>query len=647
MCGICGKINIEGKEIHRALISRMNSVLSHRGPDDEGIYIKSRSPGISHQLVSVGLGHKRLSIIDLSEAGKQPMSNEDKSLWMVFNGEIYNYRNLKKELEQKGHHFTSHTDCEVIIHLYEQEGIDCIKRLNGMFAFSLWDSKNQTLFLCRDRLGIKPLFYSWDGKSLIFASEIKSILCDPKVPKKIDWNALNLYLTFNYIPAPYTIFEKIKKLNPGYYIILRNKDLEIKQYWDIKRNTEPIVNGVKDIETYKKILFDLLENAVRMRMIADVPLGAFLSGGIDSSIIVGLMSRASDLPVNTYSIGYKDMPMFDETRYAREVAKFHHTNHHEIKLTSKDVLNVIPEVLTCFDEPFADSSAIPQFIVSRETKKHVKVALSGDGGDELFAGYRMYSGEYLYSRYKLLPRALRKKLIEPLLLSLPDSRDKYFLEYLRRAKKFIAGAEDRFEDRFFSWNEIFSRELRENLLKQKIMKFEEFNLDLGKGMVLKKLSSSEDDNINRMLYVDLKYSLPNDMLTKVDLMSMKNSLEVRVPLLDHRVVEFAFQLPGSLKLRGKKGKYILLETFKDILPPILLNRPKRGFEIPISKWLKSDLKFLINEHLSKRKIEQEGIFNFKPIEKLTSDLLSNRSDNSWHLWNLIVFQAWYARHFNL
>jgi asparagine synthase (glutamine-hydrolysing) len=467
------------------------------------------------------------------------------------------------------------------------------------------------------------------------------------VPKKIDWNALNLFLTFNYIPAPYTIFEKIKKLNPGCYIMVRNKVLEMKQYWDIERNNEPIANKTKDIEIYKKNLYDLLEDAVRMRMIADVPLGAFLSGGIDSSIIVGLMSRASDLPVNTYSIGYKDMPLFDETRYAREVAKFHHTNHHEIKLTSKDVLNVIPEVLTCFDEPFADSSAIPQFIVSRETKKHVKVALSGDGGDELFAGYRMYSGEYLYSRYKLLPRALRKKLIEPLLLSLPDSRDKYFLEYLRRAKKFIAGAEDRFEDRFFSWNEVFSRELRENLLKQKIMKFEEFNLDLGKDMVLKKLSSSEDDNINRMLYVDLKYSLPNDMLTKVDLMSMKNSLEVRVPLLDHRIVEFAFQLPGSLKLRGKKGKYILLETFKDILPPILLNRPKWGFEIPISKWLKSDLKFLINEYLSKRKIEKQGIFNYEPIEKLNSDLLSNRSDTSWHLWNLIVFQAWYSRHFNL
>jgi len=315
-------------------------------------------------------------------------------------------------------------------------------------------------------------------------------------------------------------------------------------------------------------------------------------------------------------------------------------------LSSKDVLDTIPEVLTCFDEPFADSSAIPTYIVSRETKKHVKVALSGDGGDELFAGYRMYSGEYRYSRYRLFPRILRKKLIEPLLLSLPDSRDKYLLEYIRRIKKFISGAQDKFEDRFFAWNEIFSREMRENIIKKE-MGADEIDLDLGKEMVLGMLNSIDSDNINRMLYVDLTNSLPNDMLTKVDLMSMKNSLEVRVPFLDHRLVEFVFHIPGDLKLRGKKGKYILLETFKDILPPSLLKRQKWGFEIPISKWLKSDLRFLIDEYLSEEKLERQEIFDFKPVEKLISDLFSNRSDTSWHLWNLIVFQDWYSRNFNL
>lgn len=646
MCGICGKINIEGKEIRRELIIRMNSVLTHRGPDDEGIYINNPSPGASHHLVSVGLGHKRLSIIDLSEAGRQPMSNEDKTIQMVFNGEIYNFKNLRKELEQNGHHFTSQTDCEVIIHLYEKEGIESIKKLNGMFAFALWDSKNQALFLCRDRLGIKPLFYSWDGKSLCFASEIKSILCNPEVSKKIDWNALNLYLTLNYIPAPYTIFKKIKKLEPGCYILVRKEGLEIKQYWDIGKGTEYYENKEKTFETYKKNLYDLLEDSVRIRLIADVPLGAFLSGGIDSSIIVGLMSRVSNSPINTYSIGYKDIPLFDETEYAREVAKLNDTHHHEIILSAKDVLDTIPEVLNSLDEPFADSSAIPQYIVSRETKKHVKVALSGDGGDELFAGYRMYSGEYWYSRYKLFPRVLRTKLIEPLLTSLPDSRDKYLLEHIRRIKKFVTGAKDRFEDRLFAWNEIFSEELREKIINKKKIESDKINPDLGKEMLLKRLSSFDRDNINRMLYMDLKISLPNDMLSKVDGMSMRNSLEVRVPFLDHRLVEYVFQIHGNLKLKGKKGKYILLETFKNILPPRLLNKPKWGFEIPISKWLKSELRFLINEYLSKKKIEAQGIFNFKPIEKLIDDLFRNRSDTSWHLWNLIVFQAWYSRHFH-
>jgi asparagine synthase (glutamine-hydrolysing) len=428
MCGISGKINFEGKEIPEELIRRMSAELSHRGPDDEGIYVHNGSPGTRQQSVSVGLGHKRLSIIDLSNAGHQPMANESRTVWIVSNGEVYGYKELQKKLEQKGHRFSSHSDCEAIIHLYEQEGIECLQKLNGMFAFALWDSRIQTLYLVRDRLGIKPLVYFSDGTSLIFASEIKSILRDSEVPKEMDWDALNLYLT------------------------ARNKSVEIRQYWDIDKDSKNEENEGCDIETCKKGLHDLLEEAVRMQLMADVPVGAFLSGGIDSSIIVGLMSRVSAQPVHTYSIGYKDMPLFDETRYAREVARFHHTNHHEILVTGQDILKIIPDVLTSFDEPFADSSAIPTYVVSRETKRHVKVALSGDGCDELFAGYKLYTGEYWYSRYSLFPRVLRKKIIEPFLLTLPDSRDKYSLEYLRRIKKFILGAEDSFEDRFYAWN---------------------------------------------------------------------------------------------------------------------------------------------------------------------------------------------------
>lgn len=637
MCGICGKLNVDGSPIDPALIKRMNDALSHRGPDDEGIYIEPSSPG-GHTSASVGLGHKRLSIIDLSAAGHQPMTNEDKTVWMVFNGEIYNFQDIKKELEAKGHRFTSNTDSETIIHLYEEEGIACLNRLNGMFSIALWDSRTRTLFLCRDRLGIKPLVYFWNGRSLVFASEIRGILCDPAVSKNIHWDALNLYLTLNYIPAPYTIFQNIYKLNPGSFLTIRNGEMNVEQYWDVRNAARRQTAEIESIDTYKDRLYRVLQDAVRLCLIADVPLGAFLSGGIDSSIIVGLMSRVSSAPVNTFSIGYEDIPMFDETHYAREVAALHRTHHHEIKLHSRDMRDVITDLLSWFDEPFADSSAIPTFIVSRETKRRVQVALSGDGGDELFAGYRVYSGEYWYSRYRRVPRILRKGLIEPLAGLIPDSRSQRSLEQLRRIKKFLKGAQDKFEDRFFLWNEIFSAQRREDLLGQRGICF-----DLGKNMLDERLNAFPGDAINRMLYADLTQSLPNDMLAKVDGMSMKNALEARVPLLDHRVVELAFQMPGHWKLRRGKGKHILLETFKDILPPSLLNRPKWGFEIPIGQWLKTDLKFLIDDYLSKERIQRQGIFEYASIRQLIQDLRSNRADTSWQLWNLIVFQAWYSR----
>jgi asparagine synthase (glutamine-hydrolysing) len=637
MCGICGKLNVDGNPVDPALIQRMNDALAHRGPDDEGIHIEPSSPR-RPGCASVGLGHKRLSIIDLSTAGRQPMTNEDKTVWMVFNGEVYNFQDIKKELLAKGHRFSSHTDSETIIHLYEEEGIGCLKRLNGMFSIALWDSRTQTLFLCRDRLGIKPLVYFWDGRSLVFASEIRGVLCDPAVSKDIHWGALDLYLTFNYIPAPHTIFQNIYKLNPGSFLTVHNGELKTEQYWDVK-NVRPSQPGVIESTTaYKNRLYHALKDAVRLCLIADVPLGAFLSGGVDSSVIVGLMSLLSPSPVNTFSIGYEDMRMFDETHYAREVAAMHRTNHHEIKLHSRDMRGVMTDLLNWFDEPFADSSAIPTFIVSRETKRRVRVALSGDGGDELFAGYRMYAGEYWYARYRRLPRALREGLIEPLAGIIPDARDRRHLEQLRRIKKFLKGARDTFEDRFFLWNEIFSARQRADLLGQRGLSF-----DLGKNMLTERLNTFQGDAVNRMLYADLTQSLPNDMLAKVDGMSMKNALEVRVPLLDHRVVELAFQMPGHLKLRRGKGKYIFLETFKDILPPSLLKRPKWGFEVPIGRWLKTDLKFLIDDYLDKGKIERQGIFQYGPISQLIRDLLSDRADTSWQLWNLIVFQAWYRR----
>ncbi|MEW6614140.1 MAG: asparagine synthase (glutamine-hydrolyzing) [Thermodesulfobacteriota bacterium] len=667
MCGICGFVNQEKRTeaFDEGLLKKMTSVLKHRGPDDSGMVFLSSSTSREPLIVNytdsekksrttnndynIGLGHQRLSIIDLSPSGHQPMSNEDGRIWITYNGEIYNFKVLKSELEAQGHRFKSNSDTEVIIHLYEEKGIDGIHKLNGMFAFALWDGNNERLFLVRDRLGIKPLVYYNDKRKILFASEIKSILEDPSVPKEIDWDALNLYLTFNYIPAPWTIFKGIKKLEPGYYLVMEDDKLRVEQYWDIhhsspEKNNEK--NAIeKDTEYYKKRLFDLIEDSVKMRMISDVPLGAFLSGGIDSSIIVGLMARNSSKPVKTFSIGYEDLELFDETKYAREVAQLNHTEHYEFKLTYKDILDVFPTVISSFDEPFADSSSVPTFLVSRETRKLVTVALAGDGSDELFAGYRMYLGEYFKKYYLLLPPFFRRKMIEPFLKVLPDSRDSKLLEYIRRAKKFLEGADKNLSQRFFSWAEIFPQKERVRLLERVIGGGKALTLNRGEKLIEEGFCNFSGDDLNRMLYVDVKYSLPGDMLTKVDWMSMRNSLEVRVPFLDYRVVEASFEMEGSLKLRGRKRKYILLETFRDILPKSLHNRPKWGFEMPIGKWLKGELRFLIDEYLSTERLNKQGIFNQMEVERLKQSLFNQWSDTSWKLWNLIVFQYWHERYF--
>ena len=639
MCGICGKLVFNGKGISEDLLRTMCKSFSYRGPDDEGISIYP----------PVALGHRRLSIIDLSPAGHQPMSNEDGTLWIVFNGEIYDFQELRERLISNGHTLKSRTDTETIIHLFEEEGIECLKHLNGMFAFALWDQRQQKLWLGRDRLGIKPLNYYWDGRQFVFASEIKAILCDPDVSREIDPEALDLYLTLNYIPAPWTIFQNIRKLTPGSYLVAEQGKISVETYWDVpvgaaKRESTSARRAIgEETSDYKQGLYALLEGAVKRRLISDVPLGAFLSGGIDSSIIVALMARNSSRPVKTFSIGYKDLPSFDETKYAREVAKFNKTDHQEFKLGYKDILEAFPAVLETLDEPFADSSAVPTFIVSRETRRHVTVALSGDGGDELFAGYRMYLGEYWSQYYAKIPLFLRDGLIAPLLNALPDARDKPSLEMVRRMKKFVRGMSIAFPDRFYGWREIFPFSMRQELLKKS--PGENLYLNLVREMVKHEKDRFDDDIINLMLYMDVKGLLPGDMLTKVDRMSMANSLEVRVPFLDHTFAEYVFQLRGRMKLKGKNRKYILMETFKDLLPPSLHRRPKWGFEMPIGAWLRNELKFLIDEYLSEHLIRRQAFFNYEIIEGLINKHMNGRQDTSWHLWNLIVFQHWYKTYF--
>ncbi|MHB8092094.1 MAG: asparagine synthase (glutamine-hydrolyzing) [Syntrophales bacterium] len=651
MCGICGKIDFAGSRVDEGLLRRMNERLAHRGPDDAGIHL-------SHQEgVSCGLGHRRLSIIDLSAAGRQPMTNEDKSLWMVFNGEIYNFEELREELKGKGHHFSSRTDSEVILHLFEEEGAAGISRLSGMFAFALWSETTKTLVLARDGVGIKPLVYYWDGNRLLFASELRALLADYDVQTEIDLESLDIYLSLNYIPAPYTIFKNIRKLRPGYTLSVCDGKLEERTFWDVSAGGDETANDKNsnqcgksprgladennrlfDFPGIEQTLFRTLEESVRSQMVADVPLGAFLSGGIDSSVIVGLMARNSARPIKTYSIGFSDMPMFDETSYAREVASFHHTDHHEIKLSSREMIGAVPDILAGLDEPFGDSSAVPTWIVARETVRDVKVALSGDGGDELFAGYRMYKGEKWFKRYRFIPRLIRDGLLEPLALRLPESRDTRAGELARRAKKFLRGAKGSLSERFFGWNELFNEDSKNALLKEGwgVKK------SPAPGIFTAALARPQTDALNRMLYADFKVSLPGDMLWKVDKMSMAHALEVRVPLLDQRFCELAFRIGGDWKIRHGQGKYIFIEAFKDILPKRLHNRPKWGFEMPIARWLKTDLKYMISEHLSQDKIDKQGIFNYPEIEKMVTDLLESRRDTAWKLWNLIVFQTWHA-----
>ena len=636
MCGICGKIDFTGKTVPLELLKNMTDSIAYRGPDDEGFF--SDGP--------VGLGHRRLSIIDLSPAGRQPMSNEDESLWLVFNGEVYDFAETREKLIAKGHTLKSRTDTETVLHLYEDEGVTCLKHLNGMFAFALWDARLQRLWLARDRLGKKPRVYYWDAKRLIFASEIKAILRDPDVPREIDFEALDLYLTLNYIPATWTIFKNIRKLPPGHSLVLEKGELSIQSFWDVPANGAeheiPSPSDSMPWDQCKDRLRQLLEASVARRLIADVPLGAFLSGGLDSSIIVALMARQSSRPVKTFSIGYEDLPFFDETRYAQEVARFNRTEHYEFKLGYKDILDAFPKVLDLLDEPFADSSAVPTYIVSRETKRHVTVALSGDGGDELFAGYRMYLGEYWAKYFARIPGALRKYMIAPLVQSLPDARDKPGLELIRRAKKFLKGMSLSFPERFCGWREIFPFAARQKLLRRPPDR--NFYLELVRQAVENSKALFPEDGINLMLYLDVKGLLPGDMLTKVDRMSMANSLEVRVPFLDYTLVQYVFSLKGSTKLGAWKGKRVLLETFKDLLPPLLHNRPKWGFEMPIGAWLKKELKFLIEEYLRKDRIEKQGLFDPGIIRDLVTNHMSGRQDTSWQLWNLIVFEHWYEKY---
>jgi len=630
LCGICGKVNVSGDElVERELIQRMCKVIAHRGPDDEGVYVTQRGN------VSLGLGHRRLSIIDLTSAGHQPMSNEDGSIWITYNGEIYNFLALKKGLLEKGHRFSSSTDTEVIIHLYEDYGEECLRFCNGMFAFALWDERKEKLFLARDRLGVKPLFYKWDGKNFWFASEIKSILQDKSVETLINYHALNDFFTFMYIPSPDTIFKGIQKLDPGHCLVLEDGEIHREQFWDLAK----CVERVKTEEEYCQEIKERLSSAIEKRLISDVPLGVFLSGGIDSGSIVGLMSGLNNGEVKTFSIGFGKEKQYDELNYARIVAHKFHTTHREY-VVEPDAVEVLPKLVWYFDEPFADSSALPTYYVSQMAKKNVTVALSGEGGDETFGGYPYrYFWDQVAERYRTLPWWIRELFLKKLAFYIPLPNNVGLQNRVRQLKKFLTYAGMEQEKRYLHWFSIFTPELKEELYKPTIR--EEID-DINSYRVYQVPFNKkrDEDLLHRMMYIDTKVLLPHDLLTKVDRTSMAHSLEVRVPFLDYELVEYAWNIPSSLKLKGKTTKYILRKMASRFLPDEISWRKKQGFEVPLSSWFKGKLNSYAKEILSEDTIKRRGYFEVKAIKKILDGIDAGIMQYGPHIYALIIFELW-------
>ncbi len=629
MCGICGIIDCSDKgKIKEQLIKTMLNIVSHRGPDDEGIFIDQNA----------ALGVRRLSIVDLS-GGSQPIHNEDKSIWIAYNGEIYNFLELRGALEKKGHYFYTQTDTEVIVHLYEEYNIGCLDKLNGMFAFAIWDKTKRQLFLARDRFGIKPLYYTEVDGQFIFASELKSILQFPKFEKKIDLISLDQYLTFEYVPSPRSIFTGINKLPAGHNLIYRNKEVSLNQYWDIKfiTDTEDIP---KEDDCFDKLRY-LLKKSIKRRLIGDVSLGVFLSGGIDSSSIVSLMSGLYPDKIKAFTIGFKELS-FDELEYARRVARAYDIEHHYRMFDSKDVFELMPKIVNCFDEPLADASIFPTYLLSEFSRRYITVALGGEGGDEIFAGYPTYQAHKLVDYYRSIPLFIRKNFIEKIILNLPVSMRNISFDF--KLKKFISGTYFSSWIRNIIWLGSFSPAEKTELYKPWLIKYLKGTDTFEPLKNYFANCSTQSDLISTMQHLDIKTYLQDDLLVKIDRTSMANSLEVRVPYLDHELVEFLCRLPERIRLKGLYSKYILKKSMRKLLPRNIIYRNKKGFGIPVALWLRSELKEMVSDIFSESKIKREGFFNYRYIKDLLTQHLKGRRDNRKYIWTLLMFELWYRKH---
>ncbi|MEM7548217.1 MAG: asparagine synthase (glutamine-hydrolyzing) [Bacteroidota bacterium] len=630
MCGITGifAFNEIGR-LNMINLSNATQALSQRGPDFQNTYNDAH----------VGLGHRRLSVIDTGYVSNQPMQDDTGRYHIIYNGEIYNYKQLRKVLRQLGHGFNTESDTEVLLKSYIEFGESCLHKLNGFFAFCIYDKLENTFFIARDRFGIKPLCFYLDEDKFLFSSELNSLF-KYGIEKQINYNALFEYFKLNYISAPQTIYEKVFKLKPGEQIKLKNNEVQVSTYYNLDNHN---LKSYHSYDQAKDKVFDLVERSIQKRLVADVPLGTFLSGGIDSSIITGLASKYLD-EVNSFSIGYKDEPFFDETKYARIVSDHFGTKHHVFSLTNDDLYSHLNDTLDSFDQPFADSSALPVKILSQLTRKQVTVALSGDGADEVFSGYNKHFGFY-----KSLNPKIDSKLIQsllPLLKVFPSSRSGKLSNKIRQLVRYGSGLKLNLQERYYLWASLATEDEVRRLLSP--TSIEKLELETIKAFEKQNLNFlQEHSGMNEILMTDIKLVLPNDMLTKVDLMSMSESLEVRVPFLDHELVEYVLSLPSEYKIDGRMKKKILQDAFQDFLPKELYKRPKHGFEVPLLNWFRRELKGKINNHyLDPDFVKEQGIFNPKSIENLKSLVFSkNPGDVHAQIWALIVFQHWWMKNF--
>lgn len=621
MCGICGIVNFDSEmTIGQDEIGRMVDQLLHRGPDSRGVRLDGK----------VGLGHTRLSIIDLSEAACQPMSNEDDTIWITYNGEVYNFFDLRHKLESKGHRFKSKSDTEVIVHLYEEEGIQCLSRLRGMFAFAIWDKNERQLFLARDRFGQKPLYYYIDDEKLLFASEVKSILASRLVEISPDYQALYQYLCLGYVPHPNTGFRGIKKLPPGHYLVTDGAKVVLKPYWSLQVETSDN-ETINETEVSQKLL-DLLTEATQMRLVSDVPVGVLLSGGVDSNAVAAMMSRYSD-QIKTFTVGFED-ELYDERKEARLLAEKLGTDHHEM-VVKPDIIEVLPNLVRAYDEPFADPSTIPSYYVAQMASQHVKVVLNGDGGDESFAGYGKYVQGMVGTRLQGIPASIGG-FFTRILDQKRAGKAKSLSEVLALSGRSPASA-------FTQLGLVTPAPYVDSLINSN------FKNLIGTGNPLTHLLRCYEkhysgDTVNTMLAVDRETYLPDDLLFKIDIATMSHGLEARSPFLDHHLVKYVAGLPGNLKLRGWKKKYILKQALRDVLPPQVLTRRKRGFDVPIGRWLKNELKEVCQDALSDNGLIVD-IFEKNKLEKMFEDHLHNHREWGRFFWMILMLHLWFELFF--